>query len=125
MKYQDIQISDSTLWQQIKQAWADGQYSTAIELLKNSNLQNKVLNADVLNALTSKLVEVQELNDPTYSADRIQVVRQAPEDMSTGEVYFEIQDKPYTWAELDSMNYTWAYIDSLNMTWADADKGGW
>lgn len=94
--------------------------------MSNAQLDKKVLTAKSLNDLTNKIVEVEQLNDPTYANDRIKIERQVPTDLTTGQVYFEwTNSPPYTWAEVDARNYTFADVDALGINWAAADRGGW
>lgn len=125
MKFSDIQLADKTLWAQIQQAWKNGDYGAIASLVSDEQLEGKGLNADALNALTAKIVEVENLSDPSFSADKIQLVRQLPTTADVGEVYFEVTNWPYTWAEVDAQGYKFSDIDNLGLTWAQADKGGW
>ena len=125
MKFSDIQLADKALWAQIQQAWKNGDYSAIASLVSNDQLDGKALSANALNALTEKIVEVENLSDPSYAADRIQVLRQPPQQINVGEVYFDATNWPYTWAEVDAQEYTFGDIDNLGLTWAQADKGGW
>lgn len=126
MKFSDIQLADKTLWQQIQEEWSKGNVDSAQAIMSNTQLDKKVLTAKSLNDLTDKIVEVEQLNDPTYANDRIKIERQIPTDLTTGQVYFEwTNSPPYTWAEVDARNYTFADVDALGINWAYADKGGW
>lgn len=126
MKFSDIQLADKTLWQQIQEEWSKGNFASAQAIMSNTQLDKKVLTAKSLNDLTDKIVEVEQLNDPTYANDRIKIERQVPTDLTTGQVYFEwTNSPPYTWAEVDARNYTFADVDALGINWAYADRGGW
>lgn len=125
MNFSDIQLADKALWSRIQQAWKNGDYGSISPIISEEQLTGKGLTADVLNALTTKIVEVENLSDPTYAADRIQVLRQPPKEIGVDEVYFEVTNWPYTWAEVDGLNYTFTTVDSLGFTWAQADRGGW
>ena len=126
MKFSDIQLADKTLWQQIQEEWSKGNFASAQAIMPNTQLDKKVLTAKSLNDLTDKIVEVEQLNDPTYANDRIKIERQVPTDLTTGQVYFEwTNSPPYTWAEVDARNYTFADVDALGINWAYADRGGW
>lgn len=126
MKFSDIQLADKALWQQIQEEWSKGNFASAQAIMSNTQLDKKVLTAKSLNDLTDKIVEVEQLNDPTYANDRIKIERQVPTDLTTGQVYFEwTNSPPYTWAEVDARNYTFADVDALGINWAYADKGGW
>lgn len=126
MKFSDIQLADKTLWQQIQEEWNKGNFASAQAIMSNAQLDKKVLTAKSLNDLTNKIVEVEQLNDPTYANDRIKIERQVPTNLTTGQVYFEwTNSPPYTWVEVDARNYTFADVDALGINWAYADKGGW
>lgn len=126
MKFSDIQLADKALWQQIQEEWSKGNFASAQAIMSNTQLDKKVLTAKSLNDLTDKIVEVEQLNDPTYTNDKIKIERQVPTDLTTGQVYFEwTNSPPYTWAEVDARNYTFADVDALGINWAYADKGGW
>lgn len=126
MKFSDIQLADKALWQQIQEEWSKGNIDSAQAIMSNTQLDKKVLTAKSLNDLTDKIVEVEQLNDPTYAKDKIKVERQTPTDLTTGQVYFEwTNSPPYTWAEVDARNYTFADVDALGINWAYADRGGW
>lgn len=126
MKFSDIQLADKALWQQIQEEWSKGNVDSAQAIMSNTQLDKKVLTAKSLNDLTDKIVEVEQLNDPTYAKDKIKVERQTPTDLTTGQVYFEwTNSPPYTWAEVDARNYTFADVDALGINWAYADRGGW
>lgn len=126
MKFSDIQLTDKALWQQIQEEWGKGNFASAQAIMSNTQLDKKVLTAKSLNDLTDKIVEVEQLNDPTYANDRIKIERQVPTDLTTGQVYFEwTNSPPYTWAEVDARNYTFADVDALGINWAYADRGGW
>lgn len=126
MKFSDIQLADKTLWQQIQDEWGKGNFASVQAIMSNTQLDKKVLTAKSLNDLTDKIVEVEQLNDPTYANDRIKIERQVPTDLTTGQVYFEwTNSPPYTWAEVDARNYTFADVDALGINWVYADRGGW
>lgn len=122
MKFSDIQLTDKATWQNYQQAWEDGEFNTVV----STELSPKKLNAEVLNYITNKIVEVESLNDPDYANDRIRVEAQVPPDLSVGEVYFEWTNAPsYTWTQIDAKSLTFADIDTLGITWEYADRKGW
>ena len=125
MKFSDIQLADQTLWKQIQEEWGKGNVDSAQAIMSNTQLDKKVLTAKSLNDLTDKIVEVEQLNDPTYAEDKIKVERQAPTDLTAGQVYFEWTNNPYTQAEVDARNYIFTDVDALGINWAYADRGGW
>lgn len=89
-KYQDIQITDNTLLTQFQQAWSNGDYATAFNIIDNNpQLDTKSFVADVINTLNANLTYLQNLNDPTFKADRIQTSSTPPIDLQVGQVYFK------------------------------------
>ena len=89
MKYTDIQLTDKELWAQFQLLYESGDYASALAILQNTQLNNKALTADILNALTNYIVQVEQLSDSTYKIDKIpcQVNRPA---QTTGQVWFEV-----------------------------------
>ena len=124
MNYKDIQLTDKELWAQFQSLYQSGDYASALALLQNTQLTNKALTADVLNAITSYLVQVEELNDPNFKADKIQLSRRPPVGMTSGQVYFRWL-APYLFNEVDALGYTFNEVDNLNITWVQVDEGGW
>ena len=59
--YQDIQIPDASLQQQLQQYWAIGQYSQALSLLSTNatQLQGKAFIADLINILSSGVLDLE------------------------------------------------------------------
>lgn len=89
MKYTDIQLTDEELWGQFKSLYQSGDYTSALALLQNTQLNNKALTADVLNALTAYLVQVENLNDPNFKADRPPVQTNQPT-QTAGQMWFQV-----------------------------------
>ena len=89
MKYTDIQLTDKELWAQFQLLYQSGDYASALRLLQNSQLKNKALTADILNALTNHIVQVEQLNDLSFKADKIPCQVNQPT-QSTGQVWFEV-----------------------------------
>ena len=89
MNYKDIQLTDKELWAQFQSLYQSGDYVNALTLLQNSQLSGKGLVADVLNATTDYLVQVENLNDPNFKADR-PVVQSSQPVQSTGYLWFQI-----------------------------------
>lgn len=126
MKFSDIQLADNSLWVRIQQAWKNGDYGTAISIAENEQLAYKGLTAQTLNALTSKIVEVEELNDPLFLKDRIKVTPQVPTDLDEGQVYFDwTNSPPYSFGDIDKLNYTFGEVNRLGLTWYYIDRGWW
>ena len=89
MNYKDIQLTDKELWAQFQSLYQSGDYVSALALLQNSQLSGKSLIADVLNATTDHLVQVENLNDPDFKADR-PVVQSSQPVQSTGYLWFQV-----------------------------------
>lgn len=89
MKYTDIQLTDKDLWAQFQSLYQSGDYTNAFSLLQNPQLSGKGLVADVLNAITDYLVQVENLNDPDFKADRA-VVQSSQPVQSTGYLWFQV-----------------------------------
>ena len=89
MKFKDIQLTDKELWAQFQSLCQNGDYASALALLQNTQLSNKALTADVLNAVTSYIVQIENLNDSGFKQDRILCQAEQPT-QNTGEVWFEV-----------------------------------
>ena len=89
MKYTDIQLTDKELWAQFQSFYKSGDYASALAILQNTQLNNKALTADILNALTDYIVQVEQLNDSTFKTDKIPCQVNRPTQL-TGQVWFEV-----------------------------------
>lgn len=89
MKYQDIHLADKAKWRQFVTLWQSGGYEAAINLLSDTELTNKIVNAEVLNAITSQVVQLEENDDLTFKDDIIKVSPTPPTGIKQGQVYFE------------------------------------
>lgn len=89
MKYTDIQLTDKELWAQFQSLYQSGDYASALAMLQNIQLKNKTLTADIFNALTDYIVQVEQLNDLTFKTDKILCQVNQPT-QSTGQVWFEV-----------------------------------
>ena len=89
MKFKDIQLTDKELWGQFQSLCQNGDYASALAMLQNTQLKNKALTADILNALTDYIVQVEQFNDSTFKADKIPCQVNQPT-QSTGQVWFEV-----------------------------------
>ena len=89
MNYKDIQLTDKELWAQFQSLYQSGDYTSALALLQNTQLNNKALTADIFNALTDYIVQVEQLNDSTFKADKIPCQVSQPT-QSTGQVWFAV-----------------------------------
>ena len=89
MNYKDIQLTDKELWAQFQSLYQSGDYVNALTLLQNSQLSGKSLMADVLNAITDYLVQVENLNDSDFKADKA-VVQSSQPVQPTGYLWFQV-----------------------------------
>ena len=124
MNYKDIQLTDKELWAQFQSLYQSGDYASALAFLQNTQLNNKALTAEILNALTDYIVQVEQFNDPNFKADKIQLSRRPPTGMTSGQVYFR-WFAPYLFNEVDALGYTFNEVNNFNITWAQVDEGGW
>ena len=90
MKYTDIQLTDKELWEQFQSLCQNGDYASALALLQNTQLSNKGLTAEMLNALTDYIVQIQNTSDPSFKQDRIPCQAEQPTQQSVGEIWFEV-----------------------------------
>ena len=88
--YQDIHLEDKELWNQLQTAWEQGDYTAALNVLKNASLSDKQLNAATINAMTTKLLSLQAQSDPSFKTDQIVVASEPPSDLAVGKVYFRL-----------------------------------
>lgn len=91
MKFKDIQLTDKELWGQFQSLYKSGDYVSALAMLQNTQLKNKALTADILNALTDYIVQVEQLNDSSFKADKIPCQVNQPT-QSTGQVWFQVSN---------------------------------
>ena len=91
MKFKDIQLTDKELWGQFQSLYKSGDYVSALAMLQNTQLDNKALTADILNALTDYIVQVEQLNDSSFKADKIPCQVNQPT-QSTGQVWFQVSN---------------------------------
>ena len=89
MKYEDIHLADKTKWRQFVELWQAGNVDAALNLLSNTSLADKVVNAAGLNAITRQIVSLEENDDPTFKDNIIKVSHTPPVGIKQGEVYFE------------------------------------
>lgn len=88
--YQDIHLEDKALWNQLQTAWEQGDYTTALNVLKNASLADKQLNAATINALTTEILSLQAQSDPSFKTGQIVVASEPPSDLAVGKVYFRL-----------------------------------
>lgn len=89
MTYEDIHLADRAKWRQFVELWQAGNVDAALNLLVDTSLGGKVVNAAALNAITSQIVSLEENDDPTFKQDIIKVNPTPPTGIKQGEVYFE------------------------------------
>ena len=89
MKYEDIHLADKAKWRQFVELWQAGNVDAALNLLADTSLADKVVNAAALNAITSQIVSLEENDDTTFKDDIIKVSPTPPVGIKQGEVYFE------------------------------------
>ena len=91
MKYTDIQLTNKELWAQFQSLYKLGDYASALAILQNIQLNNKALTADILNAVTNYIVQVEQLDDSTFKTDKILCQVNQPI-QSIGQVWFEVSN---------------------------------
>ena len=89
MKYEDIHLADKAKWRQFVTLWQAGNVDAALNLLTDTSLGGKVVNATALNAITSQIVSLEENDDANFKQDIIKVSPTPPVSIKQGEVYFE------------------------------------
>lgn len=89
MKYEDIHLADRAKWRQFVELWQAGNVDAALNLLADTSLADKVVNAAALNAITSQIVSLEENDDASFKQDIIKVSPTPPTGIKQGEVYFE------------------------------------
>ena len=89
MKYEDIHLADKAKWRQFVTLWQAGNVDAALNLLADTSLGGKVVNAAALNAITNQIVSLEENDDTTFKDDIIKVSPTPPVGIKQGEVYFE------------------------------------
>ena len=89
MTYEDIHLADKAKWRQFVELWQAGSIDAALNLLADTSLSGKVVNAAVLNAITSQIVSLEENDDASFKQDIIKVSPTPPTGIKQGEVYFE------------------------------------
>ena len=90
INYQDIHLEDKALWNQLQTAWEQGDYTAALNVLKNASLSDKQLNAAAINALTTELLSLQAQSDPSFKTGQIVVASEPPSNLAVGKAYFRL-----------------------------------
>lgn len=89
MKYQDVHLADKAKWRQFVELWQAGNVDAALNLLADTSLGDKIVNAAALNAITSQIISLEENDDASFKQDIIKVSPTPPTGIKQGEVYFE------------------------------------
>ena len=88
--YQDIHLEDKALWNQLQSEWAQDEYSAALNTLQDSKINNKQLNADSINNVSSTLLMLQKQNDQSFKTNKITITEGTPPspEIKSGNVCF-------------------------------------
>lgn len=87
MNYQDIHASNIDSWKSFREKYQSGDFAGAQAIVQT--LTNTQMNAQALNDLFNFIVETEQLSDPTFKKDMIQVSTTAPANLQVGEMYFK------------------------------------
>lgn len=89
VKYQDISFANKHARDDFKTKWIAADYDTAIDMLSDAALADKVVNADVFNDLATKIVEAEGRQDANFPEYILGVpVFQVPTSGTNGELQF-------------------------------------
>ena len=89
VKYQDIRFTNKQARDDFKTKWIAADYDTAIDMLSDAALADKVVNADVFNDLATKIVEAEGRQDANFPEYILGVpVFQVPTSGTNGELQF-------------------------------------
>lgn len=91
-KWQDIQIPDRNLWSQIHSLWQNGNYTQVISILQNIQLVDKWNDANKINQLTSKIVYLEKLDDPSFKKGIPITSEYPPANINLNQVWFDTGD---------------------------------
>ena len=87
MHYQDIHASDIDSWKSFREKYQSGDFAGAQAIVQT--LTNTQMNAQALNDLFNFIVETEQLSDPAFKNDVIQVSTTAPANLQVGQMYFK------------------------------------
>lgn len=87
MNYQDIHSSNIDTWKSFREKYQSGDFAGAQAVAQT--LTNTQLNAQALNDLFNFIVETEQLSDPTFKSDVIQVSATVPTGLQVGQMYFK------------------------------------
>lgn len=117
-----VQLTDqqsNALAPQTLMSWVveqDGQTLENLILAKNNTTEYTP--TENYNPATKQYVD-------TRPRTKIVTSIQQPTNLSTGDMWYQVPAKPYTFAQVDELNYTFSHIDVLGLTWNEVDMGGW
>lgn len=87
-RQQDIHLVDEGLHKGIQQAWTDESYAASIGMVNEAQLSTKRLTQEIFNNLYTLLNTLQNNEDNTFKADRIELVDSLPSGLVSGTVVF-------------------------------------
>lgn len=89
VKYQDISFTNKQARDDFKTKWIAADYDTAIDMLSDAALADKVVNAGVFNDLATKIVEAEGRQDANFPEYRLGIPEyQLPTSGTNGELQF-------------------------------------
>lgn len=71
VKYQDINFTNKQARDEFKNKWISANYDSAIAVLSDAALDDKVVNAEVFNDLATKIIEAEEREDSNFPEYRL------------------------------------------------------
>ena len=92
MKVQDINNTDISIWNQYVNYYQNNNFQSALNLLNNSQLENKIVEADLFNAITADIVNLETQYNPDFKENVIKCQVSAPANIKKGEVWWQIQE---------------------------------
>ena len=89
VKYQDISFANKQARDDFKTKWIAADYDTAIAMLSDAALADKVVNADVFNDFATKIVEAEGRQDANFPEYRLGIPEyQLPTSGTNGDLQF-------------------------------------
>lgn len=71
VKYQDINFTNKQARDEFKNKWISADYDSAIAMLSDAALDDKVVNAEVFNDIATKIIEAEEREDSNFPEYRL------------------------------------------------------
>ena len=101
VKYQDISSENKQARDDFKTKWIAADYDTAIAMLSDAALADKVVNADVFNDLATKIVEAEGRQDANFPEYRLGIPEyQLPTSGTNGDLQFIYNNAQSDYAEV-------------------------